>query len=92
MVRLVAETHSHHDHVDPDDMVALLAGHLATDDLAGVTLADCGFADELALFDLVELLAEEYGERSLSPIDAEDLDPAMTLAELIGLLARSVPD
>ncbi len=83
---MVAETHSHHDRIDPDDIVALLAGHIDTDDPASLTLADCGFHDEGDLFDLVDLLAEEYGERCLTPIDPDDLTPEVTLAELIDQL------
>lgn len=83
---MVAETHSHHDRIDPDDIVALLAGHLDNDDLTALTVADCGFRDNADIFDLVDLLAEEYGERCLTSIDPDDLDPDTTLTELIAML------
>lgn len=84
---MVAETHSHRDDIDPDDIIALVAGHL--DQIDGTTtLADCGYPDELALYDLVDLLADEYGERSLTPIDADDLRPGTALAQLIALLVN----
>ena len=84
---MVAETHSHRDDIDPDDIITLVAGHLDHID-STTTLADCGYPDELALYDLVDLLADEYGERSLTPIDADDLRPATTLAQLIALLVN----
>lgn len=84
---MVAETHSHHDHIDPDDVIALVAGHLDAID-GSTTLAECGYPDELALFDLVRLLSDEYGERSLTPVDTEDLRPTTTLAELVTLFAH----
>lgn len=87
---MVAETHSHHDRLDPDDIAALLAGHLDTDDPTTLTLADCGFHDDADMFDLVDLLAEEYGERCLTSIDPDDLDPHTTLAEVITLLTDRV--
>ncbi len=87
---MVAETHSHHDRIDPDDIVALLAGHLDNDDPATLTLADCGFHDDADLFDLVDLLAEEYGERCLTSIDPDDLGAHTTLAEVITLLTDRV--
>jgi hypothetical protein len=83
---MVAETHSHHDRIDPDDVLALLAGHLDTEDPSALTLADCGIHDDGDLYDLVDLLAEEYGERCLTPIDIDDLNPRVTVAELVDLL------
>lgn len=84
---MVAETHSHRDDIDPDDIIALVAGDLDRIDDA-TTLTDCGYVDELALYDLVDLLADECGERSLTPIDTDDLRPGTTLAQLIALLVN----
>ena len=83
---MVAETHTHHDHIDPDDILTLLAGHLDNDDPATLTLADCGLRDDADLFHLVDLLAEEYGERCLTSIDPDDLEPDTTVTELITML------
>ena len=85
---MVAETHTHHDRIDPDDVLALLAGHVNIIDPAQTTLADCGFDGDLGIVELAELLAEEYGERALSPFDLDDLDDHMTLAALIDRLER----
>ena len=79
---MVAETHSHRDDIDPDDIITLVARHLDQID-STTTLADCGYPDELALYDLVDLLADEYGERSLTPIDADDLRPATATYQVI---------
>lgn len=83
---MVAETHTHHDALDPDDVLALLAGHLESVDPATTTIADCGFVGDLGIDDLAAVLAEEYGERALTPLDAEELDDQMTLAELLEVL------
>ncbi len=89
---MVAETHSHRDRIDPDDIIALLAADSDSEEPVDLTLADCGFDGDLGLFDLVALLAEEYGERTLAPVSVDDLDSEMTLAQLIELLEFGDPD
>ena len=84
---MVAETHNHHDRIDPDDVVSLLVADADHDDPRALTLRECGFEGELGLCDLLALLAEEYGERALPPIAVEDLDSDLTIAELVALLA-----
>lgn len=82
---MVAETHSHVP-VEAEDIIALITIHSESDDPAQLTLAECGYDGDLGLMELVDMLGEEYGERSLAPIASEDLHDQMTVGELIALL------
>lgn len=88
-----AETHQHRDAVTADEIVDLLVAVLATStDLARVgpdtLLADLGADSDLALFDLGDLVAEEYGERSLGEIDLDELWSARTIGDLARVFAQ----
>ena len=89
---MVAETHSHRDDIDPDDIITLVAGHLDQID-STTTLADCGYPDELALYDLVgarfdpgTCLVDLAGVPVR--VAAGPGRPATTLAQLIALLVN----
>ena len=88
-----ADTHQQRDDVTADEIVDLLVAVLATStDLAGIgpdtPLADLGFDSDLAVFDLADVVAEEYGERSLDEIDVDELWSARTIGALAGVFAR----
>lgn len=88
-----AETHQRRDVLTADEIVDLLVAVLATStDLAGVgpdtLLADLGVDSDLALFDLGDVVAEEYGERSLGEIELDELGSARTIGALARVFAR----
>ncbi|MGZ4708109.1 MAG: acyl carrier protein [Acidimicrobiales bacterium] len=88
-----AETHQQRDEVTAAEIVDLLVAVLASSaDRAGVgpdtPLADLGVDSDLALFDLGDVVAEEYGERSLGEIDVDELWSARTIGALAALFAR----
>src|SRR3954463_12513604 len=69
-----AETHSTHEPVTPDEVFAMVRGHLAEilevdDDTITLdsTFADDLNADSLALIELVEALEEDLGEQRRLP-------------------------
>ena len=89
-----AETHQQRDEVTVTEIVDLLVAVLASSsaDLADVgpdtLLADLGVDSDLALFDLGDVVAEEYGERTLGEIDLDELWSARTIGALAGVFAR----
>jgi hypothetical protein len=96
-----AETHQQRDAVTVDEIVDFLLATLASsmhvaDVDADTALVDLGVDSDLALFDLFDLAAEEYGERSLGELDLDDLWSAPTIGAVARLLAqhwaRSVED
>ena len=86
-----AETHSTHDPVTRDEVVAMVRSHLAEileidDDTITLksTFADDLNADSLALIELVEALEEELGERTVGfSIDDEDLGDLKTVRDAV---------
>ena len=88
-----AETHQQRDEVTAAEIVDLLVAVLASSaDFADVgpdtLLADLGVDSDLALFDLGDVMAEEYGERTLGEIDLDELWSARTIGALAGVFAR----
>lgn len=88
-----AETHQQRDEVTAAEIIDLLVAVLASSaDLAGVgpdtLLTDLGVDSDLALFDLGDVVAEEYGERSLGEIDVDELWSARTIGALATVFAR----
>lgn len=86
-----AETHSTHEPVGADEVLALVRAHLAEileiDD-ATVTLdsvfAEDLNADSLALIELVEALEEDLGERTVGfTIDDEDLGDLKSVRDAV---------
>ena len=86
-----AETHSTHEPVTADEVLAMVRGHLAEileidDDTITPesTFADDLNADSLALIELVEALEEELGERTVGfSIDDEDLGDLKTVRDAV---------
>ncbi len=88
-----AETHQQRDDVAVAEIIDLLVAVLASaTDVAGVgpdaLLADLGADSDLALFDLADVVAEEYGERGLGEIDLDELWSARTVVALATVFAR----
>lgn len=88
-----AETHQERDDVTATEIVGLLVAVLeSSTDLVNVgpdtALADVGIDNDLALFDLGDVVAEEYGERTLGEVDLDELWSARTIGALAGLFAR----
>lgn len=88
-----AETHQQRDDVTAAEVVDLLVAVLASStDLTDVgpdtPLADLGIDNDLALFDLGDVVAEEYGERTLGEIDLDELWSARTIGALARVFAR----
>lgn len=89
-----AETHQQRDEVTVTEIVDLLVAVLASSsaDLADVgpdtLLADLGVDSDLALFDLGDVVAEEYGERTLGEVDLDELWSARSIGALAGVFAR----
>lgn len=96
-----AETHSHRAPVDPAEIEAIVRDRLAEvagvddDALAGsVRLRDDLGLDDLALLDLVEVLEEELGERTVGfRLDDEELAELATVQDAVDCIrARVVSD
>jgi hypothetical protein len=88
-----AETHQRRDEVTVAGILDLLVAVLASSmELAHVgpntPLTDLGIDSDLALFDLENVVAEEYGERTLGEIDLDELWSARTIGALAGVFAR----
>lgn len=88
-----AETHQQRDEVTAAEIVDLLVAVMVSSaDLPDVgpdtLLADLGVDSDLALFDLGDVVAEEYGERTLGEIDLDELWSARTIGALAGVFAR----
>ncbi len=88
-----AETHQQRDDVTVAEILDLLVAVLAAStDLADVgpdtPLADLGVDSDLALFDLGDVVAEEYGERTLGEIDLDELRSARTIGALAELFTQ----
>jgi acyl carrier protein len=88
-----AETHQQRDDVTAGEIVDLLVAVLASStDRAEIgpdtPLVDLGADSELALFDLADVVAEEYGERTLGEIDLDELWSERTVGALAGAFAR----
>jgi hypothetical protein len=87
---VVAETHTHRDAPSAAEVLEFLADASGIADLpdrAGeLTVAACGFEGELGIDDLLGLLGEEYGERTISPDvddDHEELHDRLTAAAFV---------
>jgi len=86
-----AETHSTHEPVTPDEVFAMVRGHLAEilevdDDTITMdsTFADDLNADSLALIELVEALEEDLGERTVGfTVDDEDLGDLKSVRDAV---------
>jgi acyl carrier protein len=86
-----AETHVDQTPIGPDEILALVRERLAEIleiDEAGVTrearLVEDLAADSLALIELVEMLEEELGERTVGfTVDDEDLADLHTVGEAV---------
>jgi hypothetical protein len=88
---VVAETHSHGDadfgaalRFVVEDLGGLELG-ATHEERASVTLADCGFDTTLGIVELLGLLADELGERSLADdeLDLDEVDGATTVESLL---------
>jgi acyl carrier protein len=92
-----AETHRSRGGADRDDLLALVREAAATlvdadpDDVSASTaLADLGI-EGLVLLDLVELLEEELGERTIGlSVDDDELADLRTVGDVVDLLAALV--
>jgi len=86
-----AETHSTHEPVTPDEVFAMVRGHLAeilemNDDTITLdsTFADDLNADSLALIELVEALEEDLGERTVGfTVDDDDLGDLKSVRDAV---------
>ena len=93
-----AETHSHGRSLDPDEVRALVLDRVSEvlggdpDELAlDARLRDDLGADDLTLLDLVELLEDELGERTVGfRLDDDDLAELETVGDLVDLVAASL--
>lgn len=88
-----AETHQQRDDLTVDEIIDLLVAVLASStDLVDIgpdtLLAHLGVDTDLALFDLGDVVAEEYGERSLGEIDLDELGSVRTVGALATVFAR----
>lgn len=88
-----AETHQQRDAVTADEVVDLLLAVLASStdgvDIGPDTLlAHLDVDTDLALFDLGDVVAEEYGERSLGDIDLDELWSARSVGDLARVFAQ----
>lgn len=72
-----AETHSHRDDIDVDTVVGFLANVLELDeeDPGELSLDRLGIDDDLAMLDLWDSFAEEFGERTLGEFEAPEQRP-----------------
>lgn len=86
-----AETHTHHSPLTPDEVRALVVDRLSEIleiDPGGISAAsrfaeDLG-ADSLALIELVEMLEQELGERTVGfSIDDDDLADLTTVGDAV---------
>jgi hypothetical protein len=91
-MNMPAETRQRRDAVTAEEIVDLLVAVLATSAEAGVgpvtLLADLGVDSDLALFDLEDVVAEEYSERSLGEIALDELWSARSIGALARVFAR----
>ena len=86
-----AETHSSQEPVTPDEVYAIVRGHLAEilevdDDTITMDsrFADDLNADSLALIELVEALEEDLGERTVGfSVDDEDLEDLKSVRDAV---------
>ena len=86
-----AETHSHSEPVTADDVLELLATvvHDADGLDPGTPVDALGLDDDLALLSFWDVVAEEFGERTLGEPDIEELAGCRTAIELAETVARS---
>ena len=86
-----AETHSHSQPVTVEDVLELLATVVHDEGGldAGTSLEVLGLDDDLALLSFWDVVAEEFGERTLGEPDIEDLAGCRTAIELAETVARS---
>lgn len=86
-----AETHSSQEPVTPDEVYAIVRGHLAEileveEDTITMDsrFADDLNADSLALIELVEALEEDLGERTVGfTVDDEDLEDLKSVRDSV---------
>lgn len=86
-----AETHSHREPVTADDVLELLATVVHDGDGLdpGTPVDVLGLDDDLALLSFWDVVAEEFGERTLGEPDLEELAGCRTAIELAENIARS---
>jgi hypothetical protein len=86
-----AETHSHSEPVTADDVLELLATVVHDGDGLdpGTPVDALGLDDDLALLSVWDVVAEEFGERTLAEPDIEELAGCRTAIELADTIARS---
>lgn len=86
-----AETHSHSEPVTADDVLELLATVVHGGDALdpGTPVDALGLDDDLALLSFWDVVAEEFGERTLGEPDLEELAGCRTAVELAETVARS---
>ena len=72
-----AETHSHRDAIDVETVVGFLANLLEVDDEdpGELSLERLGIDDDLAVLDLWDSFAEEFGERTLGELEVPEQRP-----------------
>jgi hypothetical protein len=72
-----------------DFLVAVLAPAADLAEVGPTTpLESLGVVGDLDLFDLGEMVAEEYGERTLGEFDTDEIRTARTVGELAEVYAR----
>lgn len=86
-----AETHSHSEPVTVEDVLELLASVVHDADALDpeTPVEELGFDDDLSLLSLWDVVAEEFGERTLGEPDIEELAGCRTAIELAETVARS---
>lgn len=93
---MVAETHSTNDDLSFDAVVAFIVSELGGIDAPGdpgaVTLGECGFEMTLDFVDLSRLVGEEFGERTLSAGDLDDVDATTSVADFVADMYPDLAD
>jgi hypothetical protein len=86
-----AETHSHSEPVTVEDVLELLATVVQDGDGLdpGTSVDLLGLDDDLALLSFWDVVAEEFGERTLGEPDIEELAGCRTAIELAEAVTRS---
>ena len=86
-----AETHTHHAPLDRGEVFSIVAdrlGEVLQIDPSSIkdadSLADDLHADSLALFELIEMLEDEFGERTVGlGVELEDLEGLVLVSDAV---------